>query len=71
LDTAPPADIIEIIERLHFQRLVAERAFHALATPRRDGDHLVGGKIALGKNVEHLAPNIAGGTHHGDFVTHC
>ena len=36
-----------------------------------DGDYFVGGKIAFGQNVEHFAPDIAGGTHHGDLVTHC
>jgi len=41
---------------------------HRLA--RGDGKHLVGGEFALGKNIEHLAPDIAGGADDGDFVTH-
>ena len=60
-----------MVERLHFQRLVAERALHAHALARCKGDDFVGGEIALGQNVEHLAPDIAGSTHHGDLVTHC
>ena len=60
-----------MVERLHLQRLVAERAFRALAAARGDRHHLVGGKFPLGQNVEHFAPDIAGGAHHGDFVTHC
>ncbi len=60
-----------MVERLHLERLVAERAFHALAFARCNGDNLVGGEISLGENIEHLTPDIAGSTHHGDLVTHC
>ena len=60
-----------MVERLHFQGLVAVRALLPHALARGERDHLVGGEIAFGQNVEHLAPNIAGGTHHGDLVTHC
>ncbi len=60
-----------MVNRLYLQRLVAERALHPVAPARCDGNHFVGGEIALGENVEHLPPDIAGSTHHGDFVTHC
>ena len=60
-----------MVERLHLQRLVAERALLAHAFARGERDHFVGGKFPLVQNVEHFAPDIAGGTHHGDLVTHC
>jgi hypothetical protein len=60
-----------MVERLHLQRLVAERALLAHALARGERHHLVGGKSPLGQNGEHLAPDIAGGTHHRDLVTHC
>ena len=60
-----------MLERLHLQRLVAERALDALAAARGDRDHLVGREITLGQNAEHFAPDIAGGAHHRHFVTHC
>ena len=41
-----------------------------MAAARGERDHLVGGKVPLGQDVEHLAAHIAGGADDGDFVTH-
>ncbi len=60
-----------MVERLHLQRLVAEGRFDADALARGERDDFVGGKFPLGQNGEHFAPDIAGGTDHGDLVTHC
>ena len=60
-----------MVERLHFQGFVAERAFLAHALARGQRDDFVGGKFAFVQNVEHFAPDIAGSADHGDLVTHC
>ena len=60
-----------MVERLHLQDLVAERALLPHALARGERDHFVGWKIPLSQNAEHFAPDIAGGTRHGDLVTHC
>ena len=60
-----------MVERLHLQRLVAERALLAHALARGQSHHFVGGKGPFGQNVEHFTPDIAGGAHHGYLVTHC
>ena len=60
-----------MVEGFHLEGLVAVRAFLTHALARRQRDNLIGGEAPLSQNVEHFAPNIAGGTHHGDLVTHC
>ncbi len=37
---------------------------------RRDGRNLVERKLALGEDVEHLAPDIARRTHDDDTIAH-
>ena len=61
---------VELLEVAAFQPLVAERDLDAHRPPRGDGEDLVGRELALGQDVEHLAPDIAGGADDGDFVTH-
>ena len=78
-DTAPPADIRQMStsekskwsSALTFSVLSPNE--HSTPWLRREasGDHFVSGEIALGQDVEHLAPDIAGSTDHGDLVTHC
>ena len=60
-----------MVERFALERAVAEGDLGALAPARRDRHHLVGGKRPLGQHRQHLAPDIAGGADHCDFVTHC
>ena len=62
---------VVMVERLHLQRLVAERSVDACALARGERDDIVSGKFPLGQNGKHLTPDIAGGTDHGDLVTHC
>ena len=78
-DTAPPADIRQMSTSekskwsiaFTFSVLSPNEHSTPMAPARCDGNHFVGGEIALGENVEHLPPDIAGSTHHGDLVTHC
>jgi hypothetical protein len=57
-----------VLERLHLQRLVAEGDLDADAAARGERDDLVGGETALGEDVEHFAPDIAGRSDHRDFA---
>src|SRR5262249_21664593 len=61
---------IEMLERFDLQGPVAERDFHALASAGGKRDHFVGGKLALGQDIEHLAAHIAGRADDGDALTH-
>ncbi len=58
-----------MIERLALQRPVAERDLFADRLGRGERDDFAGGKAPLGKNAEHLAPDIAGGADDGDSKT--
>ena len=78
-DTAPPADIRQMSTSEKskwssaFTFSVLSPNEHSTPWLLREAmrDHLVGGEIALGQNIEHFAPDIAGSTDHGDLVTHC
>ena len=78
-DTAPPADIRQMSTSEKskwssaFTFSVLSPNEHSTPWLLRDARATTSsaGKVALGQNVEHLAPDIAGGTHHGDLVTHC
>ena len=61
---------IEILEVAAFQPMVAERHLDAHRPARGDGEHLVGGKLPLGEDIEHLPADIAGGSNDSDLVTH-
>ena len=61
---------IVVLERFDLQGAVAIGDFDAHAAARGQRHDLVGRKFALGQNVEHLAPDIAGGADHCDLVTH-
>jgi hypothetical protein len=77
-DTAPPGrhqadvDVGEVImlQRFDLQRAVAIGDLDAHAAARRQAPPPRRQGIALVENVEHLAPDIAGGADHCDFVTH-
>ena len=59
-----------MLEGFDFQGPVAIGDFNAHAAARRQHHDLVGGEFALIQNVEHFAPDIAGGSNHCDLVTH-
>ena len=59
-----------MLERFDLERPIAIGDFDAEAFARGERDHLVGGKLPLGENVEHFAAHIAGRADHGDGVTH-
>src|SRR5436189_5506227 len=59
-----------MLERFDLQGAVAIGHLDADAAARRKGNDLVGREFPLIENVEHLAPDIAGGADHCDFVTH-
>ena len=61
---------VELFEVPAFQPLIAEGDLDAHRPARGDGEHLVGRELALGEDVEHLAPDISGGADDSDFVTH-
>ncbi len=59
-----------MVERLHFEGLVAVGDLHALAAARGDRDHLVGGKAPLVEDVQHGAAHVARGADDRDLVAH-
>ena len=61
---------VEILEVAAFEALIAEGHLDAHRPARGDGEHLVGGKLPLGEDIEHLPADIAGGSDDGDFITH-
>ena len=61
---------VELLEVAALEPLVAEGDFDAHRAARGEGEHLVGGELALGQDIEHLAPDIAGGADDCDLVTH-
>ena len=67
-----PTGGIEIVDVLDLEHLAAvtQLDFGALTARRRNGRDLVDRELPLGKDVEHLAPDIARRAHDHDPVTH-
>src|SRR5690606_6303259 len=61
---------IVVLQRLHLQRLVAIGDLRADRAARGERHHLVGRKAALFEDIEHLAPDIAGGACDCNLETH-
>ena len=59
-----------MVERLALERLVAVGDLDAHAVARGERNHLVGGEMPLGEDIEHLAAHIAGGADDRDLETH-
>ena len=61
---------IVIFERFADKRLVAEGNLRADRARRGERDDFIGGKPALGEDIEHFAPDIPGRADDGDLETH-
>ncbi len=61
---------VVILQRLHLKDSITIGNFGAHRAARGERHHLVGGKAALGKHVQHLPADVAGGSCDRDLVTH-